>query len=451
MQKAFVPADTSSASIMRSLEREALADPGRLAIRLAVTLVVSGFLFAYVSAVAGILWLAAAFVCEGASEWVRRRVAKGERAYENWYLASIVAISCVWVIHASLLWSQDDEIARIAALIDLFTVALYGALGGHKDRRIMGLLMGPPLIALAVFLIHAAWSNASLFVAVVATLATLGACFTIVANGLAMHKSDRLLVEALAELEAERDSLEQRVSERTSELQQTSRALEAASRAKSLFLNTMSHELRTPLNGILGYAEILLEDLEAGSGDVADARKIIASGQRLQKMVENVLDLTALEAGRASVDLQKTDIEPVISAVVRAALESRPQLRDRVQVQIAPEACSIITDPRLLGQILSQLVDNALKYATTGPIVVRAATHDSNRLCLEVEDQGPGMAVYEMARIFEPFEQGSQGVTRAAEGAGLGLAIAIRLARLLGGNLTASSRVGEGTTMRVTL
>lgn len=433
-----------AAALWRSLERAAAADPGRSAVRLVVTFVVSGFLFAYVSVPAACLWLAAAVVCEAVSEWSRGRVAEGRRDFANWYLGSVLGITLLWVVHAGLLWAQHDEIARIAALIDLFTVALYGALGGHKDKRIMAVLMGPPLCALAAFLIHAAWVDAPIFVSVIATLATLGACATIAANGLAMHRSDRMLAEALAALEVERNSLERRVATRTNELHEAHKALEAASRAKSLFLNTMSHELRTPLNGILGYAEILLEDLEAGVGDAADVRHIIVSGQRLQKMVENVLDLASLEAGRASVDWNQTDLEGLIRAAT-------PGSSERLRVQVAPDARSIVTDQRLLGQIIGHLVDNALKYAPGGAIDVCASKNGSGQIVVDVIDRGPGMAASEIARIFEPFEQGSQGFARAAEGAGLGLAITIRLARLLGGKVAAISLVGEGTTMRVTL
>jgi len=439
------------APLSQSLKREANSDPNRTAVRWAVTLIVSGFLFAYVSVSIACIWLFTTLALEVGSEGLRRRVARGQPRLDKWYIASVFGITLMWVIHAALLWAQDEEIARIAALIDLFTVTLYAAIGGHKDKRIMAAMMAFPLCVLAAFLIHASWVEAPFFVAIVATLATLGACLTMAANGWAMHISDRKLVEAVTALERERSSLESRVAERTRELRVAHQEVKSASQAKSIFLNTMSHELRTPLNAILGYAEILLEDVETGAADAADIRRIIASGQRLLKMVNNVLDLASLEAGRASVYLQNVDLEEIIRSAFKATKYGMAENESGLQLQATADIRLAMLDAKLFGQILCHLLENALKYAPNKNILVRAATDGENQIVVDVVDEGPGMSADEIARIFRPFEQASQGNTRASEGAGLGLAITNRLVNLLGGQIEAISCVGKGTTMRVRL
>lgn len=436
------------------LVRSALHDKNRALIRCLVTLVVAGFLFAYLPVWIGALWLSITLAVEMLSASMRSRIAAGDLGSTRWYVAAIFAVSVLWSVHALLLWGVNEDVARIAALMDLFTVALYGALGGHKDKRVLFALMGPPLLVLSFLLISFSWMTASAPVAVIASLATLGACATIAGNGLAMHRSDQLLVEANRQVVDERDALETRVQERTQALREAQAAVEAASKAKSEFLRLMSHELRTPINGILGYAELLAEDIEAGEPNREDALKIAASGRRLLTLVNDVLDLASLEAGQAAAERDETDIKALIEAASRSATELAAQNRNQIDIHVDGGALYVATDAKRLLQVLRHLIDNACKFTTDGKISVSARLDSGSsgqRLLIQIADTGRGISTIDQQRLFQPFEQISQGPARAHEGAGLGLAITKRLMALLGGSIEVSSELGVGTTVSLNL
>lgn len=434
------------------LIRAALNDTNRAWVRCLVTLVVSGFLFAYLPLWIGALWLSVTLLIEIVSASVRTRIAAGDLSVSRWYVAAIFAVAIAWIVHALLLWHVEQDIARIAALMDLFTVALYGALGGHKDKRILFALMGPPLLVLSFLLISLSWMTASAPVAVVASLATLGACATIAGNGLAMYRSDQLLLRANRAVAEERDALERRVQERTKDLREAQSALEGASRAKSEFMRVMSHELRTPINGILGYAELLAEDIEAGEPNREDALRIAASGRRLLALVNDVLDLASLEAGQTSTEYEETDIKALIEAACRSASDVALQNRNQLAIHIDGGALFVATDAKRLLQVLRHVIDNACKFTTEGKISVSAGLENASngrRLIIQILDTGRGMSALDLHRLFQPFEQMSQGAARTHEGAGLGLAITQRLMALLGGSIEVTSELEQGT--RVTL
>lgn len=435
-----------------NLVQTAAIEQDRAWIRWLVSIIVSGFLFAYVSPEAGALWLTVTLTLEAFSAWVGSRLIRGDLSMQHWRVGAVFAISLSWITHAALLWAQPEELARIAAIIDLFTMALYGAIGGRRDKAMLAALIAPPLIALGAMLIHYSWTEATPAVALVATLATLGACATIVGNALEMHRSDRLLVEAHATLREERDSLERRVAERTHELREARAAAETASQVKSLFLRTMSHELRTPLNGILGYAEILAEDIEAGEAKVEDAKRVAVAGRRLLHLVNDVLDLASLESGHASVALEESNIAEIIASACGSLSQSSRENGNSVSVTVAPEAQFVTTDAKRLLQILRHVIDNACKFTVRGEVHIDARRGEDNRMLeIEVTDTGRGMAIAEIERLFKPFEQASQDFSRTHEGAGLGLAITQRMLSLLNGRVRIKSTPGNGTRVLLTI
>jgi signal transduction histidine kinase len=450
----FDPDRSTIASHPDPLIRSALNDKHRASVRWLVTLVVSGFLFAYLPVWIGALWLSVTLLLETLSASMRARIADGDLSSSRWYVAAIFAVSVSWSVHAILLWGVGEDIPRIAALMDLFTVALYGAVGGHKDKRVLFALMGPPLLVLSCLLISFSWMTASPPVAVIASLATLGACATIAGNGLAMHRSDQLLVRANQEVITERDALETRVRERTRALREAQSAVEAASKAKSEFLRVMSHELRTPINGILGYAELLAEDIEAGEPNREDALRIAASGRRLLALVNDVLDLASLESGQASAVHDETDIKAVIEAAARSVSDLAAQNRNQLSIHIDGGPLYVATDAKRLLQVLRHLVDNACKFTTDGKVRLSARLDSGSsgqQLVIEILDTGRGMSALDQQRLFEPFEQISQGPARTQEGAGLGLAITKRLMTLLGGSIEVTSDLGKGTQVSLKL
>jgi signal transduction histidine kinase len=226
---------------------------------------------------------------------------------------------------------------------------------------------------------------------------------------------------------------------------------DAANKAKSAFLAVMSHELRTPLNAVIGYAEILEEDLkdEGLLQHHEDAAKIRSAGRHLLGIINQVLDLSKIEAG--SMEIEHIAYCP--STLVREIADmTRPLIETggntlAVSAQGLPEA---IGDPTRVRQCLFNLVSNAGKFTQNGVVSVEASV-DGNMLTFTVKDTGIGMTDAQMAHVFEPFAQADESTTRRFGGTGLGLAITRKLARIMGGDSSVTSRMGIGSTFTLSI
>jgi PAS domain S-box-containing protein len=228
---------------------------------------------------------------------------------------------------------------------------------------------------------------------------------------------------------------------------------EAANHAKSEFLANMSHELRTPMSAILGFAEMMLLTGE----DAPDHRECIQvirrNADHLLELINEILDLSKIEAGHMDVEQVECDVPALLSEVV-ALMKSRAdekQLTFNVGID-GPLPRYVLTDPLRLRQIVVNLLGNAVKFTPAGNIemlVCAEQVGDSHMLGIEIRDTGIGMTSEQLSRVFEPFTQAEQSTTRKFGGTGLGLAISMRLARLMGGNITVSSVPGVGTTFTV--
>jgi signal transduction histidine kinase len=258
---------------------------------------------------------------------------------------------------------------------------------------------------------------------------------------------------ALQELECERATLESRVSERTHDLEEATRRAEDANAAKSRFIANMSHELRTPLNAIIGYSEIMHEGAAADSrgADVADHDRVLRAAQNLLKMINEILDLSKIEAGHMVLNPEPFDV----AAVARCAIDAvRPQAKANgnvVAVELDPRGFGdVCTDTFKLHQCLVNLLANAAKFTRDGMIVLRIHRED-DLLMFEVEDTGIGIAPEDLHGLFRPFVQADASTTRVFGGTGLGLAITRNLANLLGGDVSVESAPGQGSTFRLTI
>ncbi len=236
-------------------------------------------------------------------------------------------------------------------------------------------------------------------------------------------------------------------------LEEMNRIAEAATRAKSEFLANMSHEIRTPMTAILGYADILASGMEAPE-HVAAVQTIRNNGKHLLMLLNDILDISKIEAGK--LDVERITCEPasIVSDVV-SLLRIRAREKGIALKLVFDGPCpkTVRTDPTRLRQILVNLVGNAIKFTDRGEVcvTVRLADRDSAspRLECDVRDTGIGMTAGQIEGLFQPFHQADASMSRRFGGTGLGLAISQRLAKLLGGELTATGELGRGSQFRV--
>jgi signal transduction histidine kinase len=228
--------------------------------------------------------------------------------------------------------------------------------------------------------------------------------------------------------------------------------LELASKHKSQFLANMSHELRTPLNAILGYTELILDNIYGDTPEKMRGvlKRIESNGKHLLGLINDVLDLSKIEAGQLALSLANYSLKDVVNTVYVAVEPLAAQKKLRFEAEVSPDLPVGHGDEHRLRQVLLNLVGNAIKFTDSGEVLIKAAVANGS-FSVAVSDTGPGISQSDQAKLFQEFQQADNSVTRKKGGTGLGLAISKRIIELHGGTISLVSVAGQGSTFSFTL
>jgi signal transduction histidine kinase/DNA-binding response OmpR family regulator len=362
------------------------------------------------------------------------------RAHGLWI---VIALHCA----AGLAWGAlivlflSPEVERIVLLLGVVMTLLVSASTATASYLPATYAFNLPMGL--VFIVASALQSASLnHMAAVAVSVML---FMMMAYA---HKINQVIVDSIRmrfENQELSDALtEQRVLERT-------QVLEAANRHKSEFLASMSHELRTPLNAIIGYSEMLQEDAsETGAAAMLpDLRKINSAGKYLLEMINSVLDLSKIEAGRMDLHIEDIDVPALLDDIREVAEPLAKRNGNRLEILQDDTVGSLSADRTKLRQVLLNLVGNACKFTHQGRVTLKVEIDRSGSspvVCFSVIDTGIGIGSEQLGRLFQDFEQADSLTARRYGGTGLGLALSQRLCRLMGGDISVRSQPGAGST-----
>ncbi len=378
-----------------------------------------------------------------ATRWYNRET-RSEETARRWGLGLSVQLAGLGILYNAIFLNLKMHGVPHATEYLLVTVALYSAGGVATYAPVRG-----PAIVFIVFAMvpqvvyHAFFPEGG-----GAGIAFLLTVFIIAmsSTSLTLHASAVERIELTRKLETANEDTER---QREEAVEARDRAL-AASRAKSTFLANMSHELRTPLNAVIGYAELVQEEVEEAGLDqcVDDLGKIMASSKHLLGLINDVLDVAKIEAGKVELLLEELDVGELTRSVA-AAVEPLVKRNGNVFEHHTPDdVATVVSDSTRLRQILFNLLSNAAKFTKDGRVslVAKKVSLDGrDGVEFVVSDDGIGMTAEQQEHVFESFRQADATTTREYGGTGLGLTITKHFVELLGGTITVSSQPGEGS------
>ncbi len=454
-QAATMHGDAPRETLEEYWRREMLHIFARNQLRVALAMPLLALLFAaasmvWVSVPVALLWLALYFVVEVVQIMLARRCLQ-ERprgaAVEDWMLrfsASELAHAAVWFMPLFIFWQPGEGAQHLfigASLMAAMAIRLLVA-----NNFLPLVTTGGGVIALGVA-IRSLMAGETLHLAMAGMIVVLGLFF------LQLSRRLQLTTREMLQYRYQREQLIRDLARQRDAAERARQQAEEANRAKSRFLATMSHELRTPLNAIMGFSEIISNEF---LGPVAQPRykeyasDIHRSGSYLLNLIEDILDLSRIEAGR--VELQEEVVDVVAEAL--SAIDMLSMKAEQRGVQVAyignERRLELLGNARYIRQIWINLLGNAIKFTPAGGRVsLNVRRLQGGNLALEVSDTGEGIPAAELDKVMQSFSRGASAERRAVEGAGLGLSIVNGLARLHDARVELQSQEGQGTTARV--
>lgn len=384
-------------------------------------------------------WLLIKFVVLGARlVHVRRYYSAPDPVHDTWYRSFIVLLLLDGLIWGAVAWWLKPVGDDVVAFSDAFLMGLAaaGAFVLHADLAANAVFITPVLIPMSLSLIRRGdefgW------------LVGMGGLGFLIVLLIESHRSERRLVELLWL----RYITDRVAHERAAAL----KLAEQHSAFKSQFLATMSHEMRTPLHGILGLTR-QIRRIEPLAESRRKLELVERSGQHLLTVINDVLDLSKIEAGRIQIEKRAFDLATLINdAAELAAVQAADKgLALDIDLQL-PRPCWVEGDSARISQVLHNLLGNAVKFTEIGKVTMHASRKpNSDDVCFVIEDSGIGIAAEETERIFDAFHQADRSYNRRFEGAGLGLSISRELSRAMGGDIVCASVAGLGSTFTFTL
>jgi signal transduction histidine kinase len=416
-------------------------------VRIVLALVLGALLSYSTGWVSALAWTLSVLVLEAPFQRLTKALVPGKPVSRRhaWATFAIYTLTIgAWNSAGAILWASGRPVSDIAAAAFFAGHLMY--LQTHHSRSLGSMIPAAPALLLPLLtpLIAPHFSGLDQVLLMLAMILVVG--HAVISMGVS-HISAFELVQANAGLKLEK----QRAEAAQAAMADAKEEAEAASRAKSAFLATMSHEIRTPLNGVLGMTQAMAADATLSGGQRHGLEVIRESGEALLAILNDILDLSKVEAGKLELEAIPFDLAELARGAHRtfAALANKKGLS--LVLAIAPGAEGIyLGDPTRLRQILYNLISNALKFTEVGEIRV-ALDRDGGPLTLTVSDTGAGIEAEHLARLFIKFEQADASTTRRFGGTGLGLSICREFAELMGGTIEAASRPGEGTRFIVRL
>jgi signal transduction histidine kinase/ActR/RegA family two-component response regulator len=401
--------------------------------RAGAAVVVAGLAAINMGLVVGLVWGGFALACEAWTWLAATPQSKGRATNaDRWhFLVTGLSFGALWVSLASLYWTGFKPGFQFDALLVWAGVLLNGISFAFRSRLGLAIFAAPMALAMVIEpLVVSRYHGVQQLTVVVGAL-------TLVAYALICAHQNLKAAGALAETQAS--------------LKEQMQAAETASQAKSSFLAMMSHELRTPMNGVLGMAHALqTTPLDPRQQDYV--RTVIRSGDVLMAILNDILDLSKIEAGRLELEASAFDLRDLARRVCDLWAPSTADKGLELNLQVDPAAAHwVIGDAIRVRQILLNLVSNAVKFTDQGVVTVAIEAGPGGQAIISVADTGIGIPRDVQKRLFQSFTQADATTSRVHGGTGLGLSICRRLTELMGGEVTLTSSLGRGSTFRVTL